>query len=163
MKIRYASMDDLAAIAEIEAKCFPAAEAAEREVFEKRLAIYQKHFWILEEEGKLVSVINGMATDEPVLQDEMYENASLHEEKGAWQMIFGVETAPEYQGHGYAAELMEHVIEDVRAQGRKGLVLTCKDKLIRYYEKFGFVNEGISSSEHGGVCWYAMRLKFEER
>ena len=33
-----------------------------------------------------------------------------------------------------------------------------KDKLITYYSKFGFVNEGISESVHGNVTWYQMRL-----
>ena len=33
-----------------------------------------------------------------------------------------------------------------------------KEKLIHYYEKFGFVSEGISNSEHGHVVWYQMRL-----
>ena len=49
---------------------------------------------------------------------------------------------------------------DARAQGRRGLVLTCKDRLVHYYAKFGFVSEGVSSSTHGGVVWYQMRLTF---
>ena len=39
-------------------------------------------------------------------------------------------------------------------------VLTCKEALVHYYAKFGFVNEGVSGSTHGGVVWYQMRLKF---
>jgi hypothetical protein len=31
---------------------------------------------------------------------------------------------------------------------------------VHYYAKFGFVNEGVSGSTHGGVVWYQMRLKF---
>lgn len=46
------------------------------------------------------------------------------------------------------------------AQGRRGLVLTCKDRLVHYYAKFGFVSEGVSASTHGGVVWYQMRLTF---
>ena len=49
---------------------------------------------------------------------------------------------------------------DARAQGRRGLVLTCKDRLVHYYAKFGFVSEGVSESTHGGVVWYQMRLTF---
>ena len=46
-----------------------------------------------------------------------------------------------------------------KEQGRMGVVLTCKDRLIRYYEKFGFVNEGLTAkSTHGGAEWYQMRL-----
>ena len=63
---------------------------------------------------------------------------------------------------GCATKLMEHVIADVKAQGRKGIVLTCKESLIPFYEKFGYVNEGKSMSKHGGAVWYDMRLVFEE-
>ena len=108
----------------------------------------------------MASFINGLVTNEPTLRDEMYEDASLHDEQGAWQMIFGVNTLPEYRRQGLAAKVMEQVIADAKAQGRKGCVLTCKDKLIHYYEKFGFRNEGVSQSVHGGVVWYDMRLTF---
>lgn len=161
MQIRTAVMADLAAVTAVEAACFPAAEAATEREFARRLAVYPNHFWLLEEDdGTLVSFINGMVTDEPILRDEMYENAALHREDGAWQMIFGVNTLPRYRRQGCAARVMERVIADARAQGRKGCVLTCKDRLIHYYETFGFQNEGVSSSTHGGVVWYDMRLIF---
>ncbi|MCI6321147.1 MAG: GNAT family N-acetyltransferase [Clostridiales bacterium] len=161
MEIRTAVMADLAAVTAVEAACFPAAEAATERDFAQRLAVYPNHFWLLEEDdGTLVSFINGMVTDEPTLRDEMYENAALHREDGAWQMIFGVNTLPRYRRQGCAARVMERVIADARAQGRKGCVLTCKDQLIRYYETSGFRNEGVSASTHGGVVWYDMRLTF---
>lgn len=75
-------------------------------------------------------------------------------------MIFGVNTIPEYRRNGYAGELIKRAIADAKEQGRKGLVLTCKDKLVRYYAKFGFENEGVSESEHGNVVWNQMRLEF---
>ena len=56
--------------------------------------------------------------------------------------------------------LLQCAISDARARGRKGLVLTCKEALVHYYAKFGFVNEGVPGSTHGGVVWYQMRLKF---
>lgn len=125
------------------------------------LAYYADHFWLLEEDdGTLVSFVDGMTTDEPTLRDEMYENAALHDEDGTWQMIFGVNTLPAYRRRGCAGAVLERVIADARAQGRRGCVLTCKDKLVHYYEKFGFVNEGVSQSTHGGVVWYDMRLTF---
>ena len=104
--------------------------------------------------------MDGFVTDKPDLTDEMYERAEMHDENGAWQMIFGVNTIPAYRKHGYAGQLLQCAIEDARKQGRKGLVLTCKEKLIAYYAKFGFVNEGISESMHGNVTWYQMRYKF---
>lgn len=160
MEIRTACPDDLEAVTALEAACFPPAEAAGRESLAGRLAVYPNHFWLLTDGGTLVGMVNGMVTDQPDLQDEMYDRPELHCEAGAWQMIFGVDTLPAFRRQGCAARLLDHVIAQARAQGRKGLVLTCKDRLVHYYAKFGFVSEGISSSTHGDVTWYQMRLRF---
>lgn len=160
MEIRNATLNDLPAIAAVEAACFPAAEAATAEEFAGRLAHYANHFWLLLEEGELAAFVDGLCTDKADLTDEMYADASLHSETGAWQMIFGVNTVPRCRRRGYAEMLLRRAIADARAQGRKGLVLTCKDRLVHYYAKFGFVSEGISGSTHGGVVWYQMRLTF---
>lgn len=39
------------------------------------------------------------------------------------------------------------MIDDAKRQGSSGLVLTCKNMLVNYYAKFGFVNEGGSDSQ----------------
>ena len=161
MEIRNATMDDLQAIAAVEAVCFPAAEAATAEEFAGRLAHYAEHFWLLFEQGELVAFVDGFCIDMPDLTDEMYADAALHDENGAWQMIFGVNTLPDYRRHGYAGELLRRAIADAKQQGRKGLVLTCKERLLPYYAKFGFVDEGVTDkSTHGNVQWHQMRLTF---
>lgn len=161
MNIRNGRISDVDELTAIEAECFPAAEAAERKSFEDRLKYYADHFWILEDDkGKIISFVNGMVTDEEHLTDKMYENASMHNENGAWQMIFGVNTLPKYRKNGYAEAVLRNVISDAKEQSRKGLVLTCKEKLIHFYGKLGFVDEGVSDSEHGGVVWHEMRLTF---
>ena len=164
MQIRMATIDDLDAITSVEAECFPPAEAATKEEFARGIKAYGTHFWLLCEKGyegeKLIAFVDGMVTDKKNLTDEMYEKAELHEEGGAWQMIFGVSTLPAYRRNGYAEKLIRYVINDARAQDRTGIVLTCKESLIHYYEKFGFQKEGISESIHGGATWYQMRLTF---
>ena len=161
MFVRHATMADLAAVASVEKRCFPAAEAATEEEFRERLAVYANHFWLLfDEEGNLVSFIDGMATDEPDLADDMYADASLHRKDGCWQMIFGLNTVPEHRGKGCAAMLVRRLVEDSRARGKKGVGLTCKEALIPYYASFGFKDEGVSSSTHGNVVWHQMRLSF---
>jgi len=94
------------------------------------------------------------------LLDEMYADASFHNEQGAWQMIFGVNTLPEYRRRGLAERVLRRVIGDAKAQGRRGCVLTCKEALVHYYARLGFVSEGVSASVHGGAVWYDMRLTF---
>lgn len=160
MEIRTGTIDDLDAVAAVEAACFPPAEAATKEEFAARLAAYGRHFWLMLDGGRLVSFVDGMVTNTPDLADEMYARADLHDEAGAWQMIFGVNTIPAYRGRGCAETLLRRAIADARAQGRLGLVLTCKDALVHYYAKLGFQNEGLSDSRHGDVDWNQMRLTF---
>ena len=161
MKITYAKEKDIAAIAAAEVACFPPAEAATEQEFVERIKYYGNHFWLLYDADKLFAFVDGFVTDEPDLTHAMYENACMHNATGAWQMIFSVNTLPEYRKRGYAGELIRRAIADARQQGRKGLVLTCKERLIAYYAKFGFVDEGVSEkSTHGNVQWHQMRLTF---
>ena len=162
MNIKYATNEDIAEIAAVEAECFPPAEAATEKEFVERVKYYGNHFWLMYEAGKLIALLDGFVTDESDLTDEMYKNATMHDENGAWQMIFGVNTLPSYRKHGYAGELIKRAITDAKEQGRKGLVLTCKDRLLSYYARFGFKNEGVSESVHGNVVWNQMRLTFDE-
>lgn len=153
MIIKYATTEDIAAIAAVEAECFPPAEAATAKEFVDRVKYYGNHFWLMYEAEKLIAFVDGFVTDERDLTDVMYEDATLHNENGAWQMIFGVNTIPAYRKQGGCA------IEDARL---KGLVLTCKERLVPYYAKFGFVDEGVSEkSTHGNVVWHQMRLSFD--
>lgn len=161
MLIRTATINDLQEITAVEAACFPASEAATREEFSERIQYYGNHFWLMFDGDKLISFVDGFVTDEPDLTDEMYEKASMHDERGSWQMIFGVNTLPSYRNRGYAGQLIRCAIDNAKAHGRKGVVLTCKDKLISFYSKFGFQNEGVSAtSTHGNVSWNQMRLTF---
>ncbi len=161
--IRTAASADKDIIAAVEAECFPPAEAATAEQFSDRLKHYADHFLLMFEDDRLLAFVDGFVTNERDLTDEMYENAALHDEKGKWQMLFGVNTVPAYRRKGCAGELIGRFITIAREQGRMGVVLTCKDRLIRYYEKFGFVNEGLTAkSTHGGAEWYQMRLTFED-
>lgn len=160
MVVRNAKIEDLEAISAVEAECFPPAEAASADDIRARLEVYPNHFWLLYDEDKLVGFVDGMVTDAADLTDEMYEKADMHDENGRWQMIFGVNTIPSYRNRGCAEQIIRQAIEDAREQKREGLVLTCKEKLIHYYAKFGFINEGISESVHGNVVWYQMRLTF---
>ena len=140
---------------------YPRPFKKRQEEFIERIRYYGNHFWLMYEAEKLIAFVDGFVTDEADLTDEMYEKASMHDESGAWQMIFGVNTIPAYRRRGLAGELLERALEDARKQGRKGLVLTCKDALIHYYAKFGFQNEGVTDkSVHGDAVWNQMRLTF---
>lgn len=161
MEIRHATKHDISAISEVEAKCFPPSEAASEKAFTGRIENYGNHFWLMYENDKLIAFVDGFVTDESDLTDEMFADATMHNENGAWQMIFGVNTLPEYRNNGYASELLRRAVDEAKEQGRKGVVLTCKDKLLPFYARLGFVDEGITDkSTHGNAVWHQMRIIF---
>ena len=63
-----------------------------------------------------------------------------------------------FEAFAYARKAGFLKVKAAKEQGRRGVVLTCKEKLVHYYAKFGFVDEGISGSTHGNVVWHQMRL-----
>lgn len=158
--IRQVRKEDIDAVTQVEAVCFPAAEAARRDAFVQRIETFPKSFFVAEKDGRIVGFINGCVTDSRTISDEMFEDVGLHQPSGAYQSIFGLDVAPEYQHHGLASRLMEYMIGEARRQGRRGLILTCKDRLIGFYEKFGYRELGLSKSVHGGAVWYDMILEF---
>ena len=160
MTIRQGTSEDIKIISAAEAVSFPAAEAASEKSFIRRMELYPEGFWLSFEGDGFIGFVNGMESDECDLSDDMYENARLYKKDGAWEVILSVVTLPEHRGKGYATKLMERVVADTKARGKKGLVLTCKEHLIGFYESVGFVSEGISESNHGGAQWYQMRLEF---
>ena len=148
------------ALVQVEAACFPAAEAADRKSFKGASVCISSELLVAEDGNRIIGFINGAVTNERTIGDEMFEDTSLHEPQGAYQSIFGLDVIEEYRHRGVASRLMKAMIERARSQGRRGLILTCKDRLIGYYETFGYVNMGISKSVHGGAVWYDMILEF---
>lgn len=154
--IRMVTSEDLDRVTEVEHLCFPEAEAATRESLAYRIKTFPESFYVYEVDGVVVALINGCVTNRPFICDELYEPDGGHEPDGENQTVFGLATHPDYQRQGIAEKLMNHLIGEARKAGRKHMVLTCKDKLIHYYEKFGYENKGVSESVHGGVVWYDM-------
>ena len=158
--IRKVKAEDLDAVVNVEAECFPEAEAATRLSRKNRIKTFPDNFYVAEIDGRIIGFVNGCVTNSKTIYDELFSDASLHDSNGFYQAIFGLDVIPEYRNQGIAAKLMDHLIEATRKQGRKGLILTCKENLIHYYSKFGFCNLGVSDSTHGGAVWYDMILEF---
>lgn len=158
MEIRLAKINDLEDIAMIEQVCFPQTEAANYQSIKNRLITFRENFVVAVIDGKIVGFINGCTTDQPVLSDELYDDVSLHKKNGEYMTVFGLDVLPSYQHRGIASQLMNTYIDIARKRHKKGIVLTCKECLIGFYEGFGYVYQGISASQHGGVKWNDMLL-----
>ena len=160
MTIRHAAVDDLDIITMIETASFNKSEAAKREEIKERLELNGDFFWLLDDSGKVLAFIHGLPTNAENLSDDMYHTPEKYDVNGAWLMLLSVATHPYYRNRGCGQRVMRQVIADSREQGRKGIVLTCKEHLIPFYQKLGFKSEGKSASAHGGAVWYQMRLTF---
>lgn len=158
--IRQATADDITRIAQIEEKCFPAAEAASIKSFFERFMAFPECFFVAEVDGIVVGHINGCVTDSPELHDALYHNTALHQPNGLWQTVFGIAVLPEYQHQGIASALMRNFKRETEKRGKNGIVLTCKDEKISFYKGFGFEHVGVSKSSHGGAKWNDMICKF---
>ncbi len=158
--IRNVKPTDLDRVAEIESICFPPAEAAEYQSIRERIAAFPESFFVAEEGGQIIGFINGCVTDSETIYDDLFHSTEHHKPNGASQAIFGLDVVPEYQRKGIAAQLINHMTSAAKSAGRKRVILTCKEHLVWYYEKFGFVNMGKSQSSHGGAVWYDMKLEF---
>ncbi len=160
--IRPVRAEELEQVAAVEAECFPAAEAASREDFEKRLETCAESFFVAEtKKGEILGFVNGCCSNDSHLADVLYHDSSLHDPQGAYQMIFGLNVRPAYRRQGIGEALMRHMIESARKRGKKAVVLTCKEHMVTFYSRLGYRFFGLSDSTHGGASWYLMRYEFD--
>ena len=162
MEIREVNEKDIEKIAMIEKACFPKEEAATYQEFLARYQSFKECYLVACQDHQIIGFINGCTTNQPCLPDELYHDSSLHQKDGAYQTVFGLDVLPQYQRQGVAAALLNAFIDLAKKRHKKGMILTCKDHLIHYYQKFGFVHQGVSVSCHGGAKWNDMLLEFEE-
>jgi threonine aldolase len=161
--IRLAKPEEAETLAVIEARCFPPAEAASREAVLERMEVFPENFLVADLDGTCVGFINGGTTDRPYLPDAFYHDVTLHKKDGDYQTVFGLNVLPEYRRQGIAEKLVKNFLDQAKSRGKLGVILTCKEHMIHYYEKLGFVKYGVSDSEHGGAVWYDMRYIFADK
>lgn len=160
IEIRFANIHDIASMNEIESCSFPVAEAASKETIIQRFQTFPENFIVAVKNQQVIGYINGCTTSSPILPDELYYDCSLHQPQGEYQTVFSLAVLPAYRNQGIAGQLLQFMIDLSIQRGKKGIVLTCKDYLIHYYEKFGFVHQGVSISQHGQAKWNDMLLLF---
>lgn len=162
LTIRHTHAGEVSALAAIEKECFPPAEAAGEKTLTARFAQFPFCFLTAEKDGVPVGFINGMTTNRRTICDKMFADPVLYEPDGAYLAVFGLNVLPEHRRQGIAAALVNAFIAQARGENRTGVILTCKEHLIHYYETFGFRFLGVSASVHGGAVWYDMLLPLQE-
>ena len=147
MKIRQARFSDLDRIIEIELENFSLEEAIPRSVFEAHLQEIQTSFLVAEKEGRILGYIEGPVVPHRHLHDQSFteEIKDYSHQPGGYISVTCLSIAKEAQALGVGKRLLKTLKE-----------VALEHDLIAYYEKHGFVNEGISQSNFAGETWYDM-------
>lgn len=160
VQITFATSADLVGIIALERMCFPSVEAASEQTIRERFACFADCFLVAKWDHQVIGFINGCACDSTILKDDFYYDANLHQPNGAYQCVFGLDVHPNYRGQHIATKLLKEFIKLAKERNKKGVILTCKEYLLPFYESVGFVHLGVSNSSHGQATWNDMLLLF---
>ncbi|KXT73537.1 putative arylalkylamine n-acetyltransferase [Streptococcus sp. DD10] len=157
MNIRQAKIADLEAIYAIEIANFSVEEAISKDILAEHIRTIKTSFLLAEEEGEIVGYIEGPVVKGRHLKDSsFFEVQDFSHEKGGYISITSLSIAQKAQSQGLGSLLLQAMKNLAIKDSRQGLNLTCHDYLIAYYEKQGFINEGLSASTYAGETWYDM-------
>ena len=158
-EFRTIKQDEGEEAAAIEAICFPPNEACTVPIMKERVRLASELFLVAIDKRteKMIGYITGIATDEPNLRDEFFTDISLHDPNGDYFMILSVAVLPSSRRQGLAGALMKEQLKRQKEKVRKAAVLTCLESKVGFYEKMGYIDEGVSDSSWGGENWHEMR------
>ena len=156
ISLRKVQPSDLEQLILIENEGFSIEEAATKEAFIERIQLIPDTFIVAEKEDEILGYINGPIIDQPYITDDLFDKIKENPKRGGYQSILGLAVSERARNQGIAKILIEKMEELVEENERLGITLTCKQELVSFYEKCGFVNYGMSKSQHGGVTWYNM-------
>ncbi|BCN89575.1 GNAT family N-acetyltransferase [Staphylococcus argenteus] len=154
MVLRKVIIQDLDQIIALENIGFSPEEAATPEALKSRIEQIQDSFIVAEYNGEVIGYINGPVIKERYISDDLFKNVQTNDSVGGYISVLGLVVAPNYQGQGIAGRLLNYFENLAKNQQRQGITLTCRESLISFYEKYGYRNEGVSESCHGGIKWY---------
>ena len=157
MKFEKATLTNLNEIMKIENAGFNTAEAGSRENYQERIQTLVDNFIVAKDEtNEVLGFICGPAVEERFINDTMYHKTPVEIENGGHQMVLTIAISPEHRGEGIGSKLLNQFEINAKKLNRKSIALNCLEDRIPFYEKNGFINLGISNSNHGDETWYNM-------
>lgn len=147
MIIRRVMMDDLGEVVNLESAAFKMTKEQTRNDMVGRIENYPDTFLVAQEDGKVIGHIFGPTFNKRYIEDELYFENHPNQKDDRYQMVLSLAVLPEYRKQGVATKLIEAMTQEARKQNRQAISLTCLPKLIKFYEKRGFHNEGKTSDD----------------
>lgn len=161
MKIRQANLADLDAITTIEWENFGQEEALSRDILEAHIQKLTTSFLVAERDGQILGYLEGPVRPERHLVDQSFtsEVEDYSHLTDHYISLTSLSIAKNAQNMGLGRSLLNAMKDIAVRDQRLGINLTCHDYLVAYYEKHGFINEGVSQSTYAGEVWYDMLWK----
>ncbi|RDU37212.1 histone acetyltransferase [Neobacillus piezotolerans] len=156
ISLRNVQPTDLEQLLTIENEGFSKEEAATKDAFVERIRLIPDTFIVAEREGEILGYINGPIINQPYITDDLFEKITGNPKRGGFLSVLGLAVSKQARNQGIAKILINKMEELVEENEREGITLTCKQDLVPFYERYGFVNQGLSESQHGGVRWFNM-------
>ncbi len=146
----------------IESACFPECEAASLKAIKKRIIYFNEVCLVGILNNEIIGYVNGAISNSEIIEDDFFESMKERKQSDNNVLIFSLAVHPDFQRKGFGKKLLDFLIIQSKKNKKEKLILTCKEKKIEYYKSFGFVNLGVSISEHGGEKWYNMEFLLNE-
>ncbi len=156
MQLRKVTEEDLFSLIKLENEGFTPDEAAMPKTLKQRINKIPDTFIIAEKEGRIIGYINGPVLNQRYITDDLFEEIQSNPNSGGYLSVLGLVVNKDYQGQGIAGKLIEQFEKLAKRQLRCGVTLTCREALVSLYERYGYNNEGESTSQHAGIKWYNM-------
>lgn len=147
-------------IMQIEKKGFSSQEAASIQAMAERINLIPDTFLGAYLNEKLVGYVVGPAISERYLNDDLFAHviANPGTMVAPYQSVLSLAVDPVFRGQGIGSQLLKALAQQAKMQQRKGITLTCRPKLVSFYQKNHFVDEGLSTSQHAAKQWHNMFL-----
>ena len=155
--VRQVRIADLDACAWIEETCYE-GHGASRARIERRIREYPEGFWVAVSGSRVTGFINSGCILRDDISDEQLKDLVGHDPEGRNSVIFSLAVQPEFQGRGIARSLLERFIRESRESGMHSILLICREELMLFYNRFGFVYRAPSRATYAGVPWHEMAL-----
>ena len=156
--INPAQPQNLGQIMTIEKAGFTPAEAATEASMAERIRLISDTFLVAKDGDTVLGYIVGPAFDQRYLTDALFDKSTPNSPTDRYQTVLSLAVSPDHQQGGLGSQLLTALAQVARQQHRQAITLTCLQRLVPFYERNGYVNEGVSASAHAGETWYNLVL-----
>lgn len=161
MKITPVKMTDLAQLLAIEKAGFSADEAGSEPAYRDRIEKLSDTFLVAREGETVLGFIVGPAVAERFIEDEMFVTTPTNLAHGGHQLVFTLAVSPLARHQKIGSQLLTALEKVARKAQRASVSLTCLERLIPFYERNGYQNQGVAASSHAGETWYNLEKTLE--